>query len=143
MREVLFRGKRIDNGEWVSGSLITDEVNHAYIAQIIAGELVTFEVFPETVGQYTGRTDKKGTMIFEGDVVQLTSERSDYGRWLVCYGKHRPSCENCFSGAGYMIGFYIQSFDESCSEESILFDEQEGWALEVVACYYKLKGGQE
>ena len=91
-REILFRGKRLDNGEFIEGSLTVDCHGNCCIYHPlkvpIGGGFQYFDIDPETVGQYTGIDDREGEKIFEGDIFKIGAEnniytvRFDYGCFL-------------------------------------------------------------
>ena len=95
MREILFRGKRVDNGEWVEGCLLSfDSVigTKSYIipqdemcSWISKSASHTVEVDPNTVGQYIGVKDKFGKKVFEDDIIEETYICATNGRYAVSY----------------------------------------------------------
>ena len=88
MREILFRGKRMDNGAWAEGFIVAsrentypngfemitvDGINYDELDNYIP-DFTSYAVEPSTVGQYTGLKDKNGKKVFEGDIIKKTNE---------------------------------------------------------------------
>ena len=85
MIELLFHGKRVDNGEWVEGYYYESKISGCFILSpkikvrekdgvVIKDSFEVGEVIPETAGQFTGLTDKNGNKIFEGGIVKYSDE---------------------------------------------------------------------
>ena len=115
MREILFRGKRPDNGEWVEGWYEMYPFGRWPVKTSIipsegakAGHYEHVEVDSSTVGQYTGLKDKNGQRIFEGDMIKPFDDEIDkmvvefrQGQFLLClYGERGYMAEYGWEESG-------------------------------------------
>lgn len=144
MREILFRGKRVDNGEWVFGSYSFEPRRKGAFGQTISDldherhcivskkNYEYWEVIPETVGEYTGLTDDNGKRIFEGDIV---AEACGWKGLVEFFTEDIGSCGCCvpqFDGSGFKAKY--KNLDSgvdmrSCTIVGNIYDNPEMWEV--------------
>ena len=144
MREILFRGKRIDNGEWIEGTGFTDFLNaipnavdHRWLwANYECSDCnghAWLEIIPETIGQFTGLIDKNGKKVFEGDILRFNDNYKPHFAEVVFETENIGSCGCCYSafeGSGF-VGKVLpgSEYDYSCFSSDFKYAEIVGMPL--------------
>ena len=108
MREILFKAKRIDNGEWVEGYYLKkydllEKKEHFIFSADKHNTWICAEIDPETLCQFTGLCDKNGNKIWDNDIVNTNSNL----RAQIKFGLY----SNSFSTRKYHQGFYMDFMD--------------------------------
>ena len=124
MREILFKAKRLDNGEWVEGLLCKGLFSKFAIEEI--GESRRRDIHPETICQYTGLIDSKGKKVFEGDILKFFEKNERY-EWIGRVEFGNPN-------GGYTWGWQLiwMSGEKPTADTLLWFDMEESGAYNKV-----------
>lgn len=106
MRDYIFHGKRVDGNGWIEGSL-WDYLGEPKI--LSAGNIVGYDVVPESVGQYTGMKDIVGKRIFEGDIMETAITGITYHRGVVEFADGAFGLR-CTDGSAYFLCFIAENY---------------------------------
>lgn len=120
MREYLFRGKRLDNGEWVEGAFCPKNCDMPFSPMVDKPSIIKlnapfdgfwFDVDPATVGQFTGLMDKNGKRIFEGDVLEGNDFDADDGYGVVEWNDGAFEINNHYVSATFHENYWGKDFE--------------------------------
>ena len=125
MREILFRGKRVDNGEWVEGNLVKTKYD-SYIVPLY--DEFTFSpsfisVLPETIGQFTRLTDKTGTKIFEDDIIEVLEDENKKTDNNPCYFNYGDIGEVIFEQRYCAFNLYNREQEDGENMGNLIRDD--------------------
>ena len=128
MRTIKFRGQTVDTKELIYGDLIQTEKDFKNVVEILDWSKVgckpkkSLVVNPETVGQFTGLTDKNGVEIYEGDIVKVDIFTKNY---CIVFGESEKWGASFQYKSDFSIYYLTESFTRDCLVIGNIFDNPE------------------